>query len=313
MILNRDRKANSEDYASYGSADDYYYEPALKQSRKMSRKSDTRYKYQSERSDILIPNRPRLDGYSESRPRRPGRVSRLNCGDKDVVDRKEHTRYNGHNVSSRVLADGSESRSNFPVHQNGASFHSSTQENPSSTKPTMISFSAKERMKLPQLRGADLYVARLGRMEACGKNARGHLKHASRQITASSPNSNHPKSEATMVQDTASGSLHDELINPYPRTRESKTTKSKVPHIVPPHAVDSRPCYRCVEYMHSCGIARVFWTDQNGQWKRAKVQDMVMALRQADGQCGSDPSIFITKHEVLLLRRLMDNCGGRNG
>ena len=105
------------------------------------------------------------------------------------------------------------------------------------------------------------------------------------------------------------GSLHDELI--------CKTVA--VPAFVPRpdrdtsvrSAVDSRPCYRCVCYMHSVGVKRVFWTNGEGEWEGAKVRDLVDMLEggRDDSSCeGSGVTglgVFVTKHEVLMLRRLL--------
>ncbi len=65
--------------------------------------------------------------------------------------------------------------------------------------------------------------------------------------------------------------------------------------------------------MHSVGIKRVFWTNENGEWDGGKVRELVDALENAgssDGvACGSGDNavggLFVTKHEVLMLRRLM--------
>lgn len=70
---------------------------------------------------------------------------------------------------------------------------------------------------------------------------------------------------------------------------------------------ESRPCYRCISYMHSVGIKRVFWTSSEGRWEGAKVRDLVDHL-EGTATTSGDPlglPVFVTKHEVLLLRRLM--------
>lgn len=64
--------------------------------------------------------------------------------------------------------------------------------------------------------------------------------------------------------------------------------------------------------MSTAGIKRVFWTNAKGEWEGAKVQELLDALE------GSSPSIgcrkngandqnelFVTKHEVLMLRKSM--------
>jgi hypothetical protein len=62
--------------------------------------------------------------------------------------------------------------------------------------------------------------------------------------------------------------------------------------------------------MASVGIKRVFWTTDAGRWEGAKVRDLVDALDQLGEEPPTDAttalnSVFVTKHEVLILRRMM--------
>jgi len=65
--------------------------------------------------------------------------------------------------------------------------------------------------------------------------------------------------------------------------------------------------------MHSVGIKRVFWTNQDGEWEGAKVRDLVEALETGiEGDNGEgigtgqqSKGVFVTKHEVLMLKRIM--------
>ena len=61
--------------------------------------------------------------------------------------------------------------------------------------------------------------------------------------------------------------------------------------------------------MHAAGIKRVFWTTQDGGWEGAKVRKLVEALESEsgmDGEGGVDGGdVFVTKHEVLMIRRAM--------
>jgi len=68
--------------------------------------------------------------------------------------------------------------------------------------------------------------------------------------------------------------------------------------------------------MHSVGIRRAFWTTEQGEWEGGKVRDLIDAMdgsiaRGVDGKGGGagggpmDNGLFVTKHEVLMLRRLM--------
>jgi hypothetical protein len=60
--------------------------------------------------------------------------------------------------------------------------------------------------------------------------------------------------------------------------------------------------------MHSVGIKRVFWTNSKGNWEGAKVRDLVDVLdgsgSGSDGNGVSERRVFVTKHEILMLRRL---------
>lgn len=89
-------------------------------------------------------------------------------------------------------------------------------------------------------------------------------------------------------------------------------------------AAESRPCYRCVSHMYAHGIKRVFWTNSEGRWESAKVRNLVDLLEggvspASDGAQGSDGSdagsppagLFVTRHEVLMLRRTIEAGGWR--
>jgi hypothetical protein len=64
--------------------------------------------------------------------------------------------------------------------------------------------------------------------------------------------------------------------------------------------------------MHSVGIKRIFWTNDDGVWEGAKVRDLVDALESSmesvasGGPMGN--GMFVTKHEVLMMRRMMGDC-----
>ncbi|KAL1610001.1 hypothetical protein SLS60_001666 [Paraconiothyrium brasiliense] len=155
--------------------------------------------------------------------------------------------------------------------------------------------SITERKKHPRLHGADLYVARLGWQTS----ASGGPSLCCNAVDK--PNL------ATTKQ--ATGSLHEELLNPDP----IPVSKAKNAPIVPkpePSVLASRPCYRCIAYMHSVGIKRVFWTTSSGEWECAKVRDLVDALDDLGSGDTVDAhttlnNVFVTKHEVLMLRRMM--------
>lgn len=65
--------------------------------------------------------------------------------------------------------------------------------------------------------------------------------------------------------------------------------------------------------MHQVGIRRVFWTNDAGDWEGGKVAELMDALDAgmelaASSTHGGGPlgnGLFVTKHEVLMLRRMM--------
>ncbi len=143
-----------------------------------------------------------------------------------------------------------------------------------------------DRMKHPKLVGADVYVARLA-------------TNSPAPFAKPKPA---PSSASAEVVPTPTGSLHDELT-----CKTSPNTIHMAADDAPCRsAVDSRPCYRCVCYMNSVGIKRVFWTNSKGKWEGAKIRDLVDMLdgsgSESDGVAGL--GVFVTKHEVLMLRRL---------
>lgn len=66
--------------------------------------------------------------------------------------------------------------------------------------------------------------------------------------------------------------------------------------------------------MHAVGIPRVFWTNYSGEWEGGKVKDLVdgmdgVATEGMNGGIGGGGpmgnGVFVTKHEVLMMRRIM--------
>ncbi|KAL8707451.1 MAG: hypothetical protein Q9220_007539 [cf. Caloplaca sp. 1 TL-2023] len=175
-----------------------------------------------------------------------------------------------------------------------------------------------ERIKDPRLNGADLYVARLGRGE--GKPGRLTCHHNS----DSTANKNEPNGSNCQTPTPSScpsarpstGSLHDELRFPSPTAAAVDKPKSKPPPADRDQerltATSSRPCYRCISYMHLAGIKRVFWTNSHGEWEGGKVRDLADALEGpmlsssggSDGMNAVAPPVYVTKSEVLLMKGL---------
>jgi hypothetical protein len=159
--------------------------------------------------------------------------------------------------------------------------------------------SIAERTKNLRLNGSDLYVARLGWKD----NANPGNKTAPCCDILETPDSVTTKSPT--------GSLHEELLSKSPPPTPIPPTPPKVPE-KQPSVLASRPCYRCISYMNSVGIKRVFWTTDSGEWECAKVRDLVDALDNLGQAKPYDiasalSGVFVTKHEVLMLRRTM--CG----
>ncbi|KAJ5047241.1 uncharacterized protein L3040_003080 [Drepanopeziza brunnea f. sp. 'multigermtubi'] len=171
-------------------------------------------------------------------------------------------------------------------------------KNKSTSKPNLAA-----RTKDSRLNGSDLYVARLG-----ASNKTPLLKPKVRPSVNPPPLSSPPKSEPS--------SLYDELSFRSRSAAPSSSSSIPKPEAEPrPEIRASRPCYRCVSAMHAVGIKRVFWTTQGGEWEGAKVRDLVDALEvgaEGDGNEGEgvgtgqeSKGVFVTKHEVLMLKRMM--------
>jgi len=167
----------------------------------------------------------------------------------------------------------------------------------------------KERKKDPRLNGADLYVARIGRNTASTTT-----ELQTTVISQASESHAATKTRSGFSENAPhTGSLFDELT--IASTPEVATTARSRDNNGTCDVAASRPCYRCIQYMHNVGIKRVFWTNEQGQWEGSKVRDLVAAIDDAgedgamNGKLGgpTGDGLFVTKHEVLMLRRLLDN------
>ncbi|KAL8702915.1 MAG: hypothetical protein Q9201_003921 [Fulgogasparrea decipioides] len=176
-----------------------------------------------------------------------------------------------------------------------------------------------ERMKDSRLNGADLYVARLGRVwkndhfDCC-------CPHNDPMVAADDATIVKRGSEEQQLTDPKTspkmkpltGSLHEELRFPSPSDETSRpTAQHSVSESKPIFTASySKPCYRCVSYMHSAGIKRVYWTNDDGEWEGGKVRDLVDALEGpmpldknvSTGGAAGAGSIYVTKSEVLMLK-----------
>ena len=174
-----------------------------------------------------------------------------------------------------------------------------------------------ERVKDSRLNGADLYVARLSRVGKanhydCGCRHEDSLNKEMAKVEPIEEARERPSSEAGSSIETKplTGSLHDELR--FPTSTKERSPGPKAVSSQQVTATYSRPCYRCISYMHTAGIKRVFWTNNEGQWEGGKVRELVDALDGPmsagdDGSPGSTSgigSVYVTKSEVLLLKGL---------
>ncbi|KAI4116354.1 MAG: hypothetical protein LQ345_003209 [Seirophora villosa] len=172
-----------------------------------------------------------------------------------------------------------------------------------------------ERMKDSRLNGADLYVARLGKRGKadhfdCGCRHDRSSRVDDRPVVEKGSEQQSTDLESSAKISPLTGSLHEELRFPLPKEKSEQLPRSMVKeeHLTATH---SKPCYRCISYMHSAGIKRVFWTNKDGQWECGKVRDLIDALEgpaspSATGR-GAAPvagSVYVTKSEVLLLKGL---------
>lgn len=61
--------------------------------------------------------------------------------------------------------------------------------------------------------------------------------------------------------------------------------------------------------MHAVGIRRVFWTNDSGEWEGGTVSSFMYSMDGIgeEGLAGEPLGnrVFVTKHEVLMLRRMM--------
>ncbi|EMF11262.1 uncharacterized protein SEPMUDRAFT_68709 [Sphaerulina musiva SO2202] len=183
-----------------------------------------------------------------------------------------------------------------------------------------------DRKQDPRLRGADLYVVRIGwsstaRKKPTKPKASSELGVVDADATvvedATYSSTSRLPGPSTTSSSSGTGSLHDELIN---REPSSSASRPPVSDSIDDCSFDkdkihaSRPCYRCVAFMNQVGIRRVFWTNDAGEWEGGKVAALIEAMDTGmeDAAKGGPTGngIFVTKHEVLMLRRMMGAKAG---
>lgn len=66
---------------------------------------------------------------------------------------------------------------------------------------------------------------------------------------------------------------------------------------VRPQYADSRPCWRCLEWMYWAGIKRVFWTDTEGVWHGDKVVQLLFGTAFSNGPASMTSSaVYVPVH-----------------
>ncbi len=186
-----------------------------------------------------------------------------------------------------------------------------------SSELSLATHNLNDRMKNPKLIGADIYIARLGKVQYdLGRPQKGGANITSKKGLNPDTENSCCSSIPLPTRTSSSGSLHDELTCKDHKPFTPMSCLSDADLTFDHRQLrDSRPCYRCVVYMHSAGIRRCFWTNNEGRWENAKVRDLFDQLVGAgspdeEGNNGErSASVFITKHEVLRLRRLADRGG----
>ena len=157
----------------------------------------------------------------------------------------------------------------------------------------------RERTKDSRLKGSDLYVARL-----CWKETNNdQVLHGIEPPETSNPPDPTDDTDSSSSS-SLTGSLHEELRFCNLKVKK-EVDQGQQPLSKTPMATQSRPCYRCISYMHSAGIKRVFWTNSKGEWEGQKVQELVDFLESSGEGPSGIKTLFVTKHEVLMLRRTM--------
>jgi hypothetical protein len=195
--------------------------------------------------------------------------------------------------------------------------HKSADSSKSQKQAMLVPISTASRANVMQrkvdnrLNGADLYVVRQARKQPQTQKDSGKDTIISKPAEETELASICSSLSNTSIEDAIHAlptSLHDELKCKVPADMKTRNERKKDLNRPLP-ATSSRPCYRCISYMHQAGIRRVFWTNHEGEWEGGKVRDLVDSLGLNDAGHGDaddiSASIFVTKHEILILRQQM--------
>lgn len=234
------------------------------------------------------------------------------------------TSYDDHMFESDIMQSG-KMRSDD---HSGSHFGRSEPILPPKGRAGSCSASVAERKKHPRLQGADLYVTRVGWQGKPERKPKRKITAFTSETTVSNASSTPVEaltesllsfaSLSTASSHSASGSLHDELIDRTPTRSPCDSSAEETCGFERSNVHASRPCYRCMTFMHSVGIRRVFWTNDSGEWEGGKVARLVEGMKMGMNEVASLPNsdggpmgngVFVTKHEVLMLRRIMGAKG----
>ncbi|PPJ51717.1 hypothetical protein CBER1_08897 [Cercospora berteroae] len=298
------------------------------QNRKNGKKNGkkNRYQYQYEYGRY----RQAHQAQSASKARKPSVARSDEC---DVLREHDSMTTNDHNndvdegtISTASSEDIGSARGRKDYKRSGKMKSDvASQNDQESTQPVLLpigrAIKADDRKQHSRLQGADLYVVRIG---WTGTSQIKPPKSKAPRPPSPSPLANSDDTAEDLLSSSidslsslsiastksGTGSLHDELVNPEASPSPSRTggidhdcsfDRDKI------HA--SRPCYRCVAFMHKVGVRRVFWTNDAGRWEGGKVSALIDAMDSGmEDVANGGPTgngVFVTKHEVLMLRRIM--------
>lgn len=107
-----------------------------------------------------------------------------------------------------------------------------------------------------------------------------------------------------LLQDTDSKAKAKEQRRRQRGTTMSTNTIPPTTNVMPRYA-DSRPCWRCLEWMYWAGIKRVFWTDTEGAWHGDKVTALLFGSALANNTATMYVPVHLTQYEhaAALLRQ----------
>lgn len=229
-------------------------------------------------------SRPLLDSVFKSQISDLGEDTELRLQDTDAGQYKETLSQK--TVKSRLQTG------NFYGSNLSSRDHLKTSQNillPQGLK-TAKSHKLTDRIKDSRLRGSDLYVARLSWKDTSCDQIPDNNVSSKQHVSEPAPPDDLPSTTSL------TGSLYDELrlCGVKADVNDARPLRSSPRQRV---ATLSRPCYRCISYMHSAGVKRVFWTNAKGEWEGAKVQELVDAFEKPDGS--QTKALFVTKHEYV--------------